>query len=164
MTTNVEQPTATSVLSSSELLAHWQGHRSLTRKMIEAFPEKEMFEYSLGGMRTFANLVAELLAIAAPGIQQIATGETPQLDEAIDFEKSKAKMLELWDESTDLINQYWAELTDDKFAAEILSFGQFPGTGLSSILYFTDNEIHHRGQAYVYLRTLNVEPPAFWDR
>ena len=30
--------------------------------------------------------------------------------------------------------------------------------------YFVDNEIHHRGQGYVYLRALGIEPPAFWDR
>ncbi|MGB4400232.1 MAG: DinB family protein [Daejeonella sp.] len=27
----------------------------------------------------------------------------------------------------------------------------------------TDNETHHRAQAYVYLRALGIEPPAFWD-
>src|SRR5699024_3286338 len=27
-----------------------------------------------------------------------------------------------------------------------------------------ENEIHHRGQAYAYLRYLGVEPPMFWDR
>jgi uncharacterized damage-inducible protein DinB len=30
--------------------------------------------------------------------------------------------------------------------------------------YWIDNEIHHRGQAYVYLRALGIEPPAFYDR
>jgi uncharacterized damage-inducible protein DinB len=32
------------------------------------------------------------------------------------------------------------------------------------ILYWIDNEIHHRGQAYVYLRSLGIEPPHFWER
>ena len=27
-----------------------------------------------------------------------------------------------------------------------------------------DNEIHHRGQGYVYLRELGIEPPPFWER
>ena len=27
-----------------------------------------------------------------------------------------------------------------------------------------DNEIHHRGQGYVYLRALGIAPPAFYDR
>ncbi|RYD85889.1 MAG: damage-inducible protein DinB, partial [Sphingobacteriales bacterium] len=35
---------------------------------------------------------------------------------------------------------------------------------LQNILYFIDNEIHHRGQGYVYLRALGIEPPFFWER
>jgi uncharacterized damage-inducible protein DinB len=27
-----------------------------------------------------------------------------------------------------------------------------------------DNEIHHRGQGYVYLRALGIEPPPFCER
>jgi uncharacterized damage-inducible protein DinB len=30
--------------------------------------------------------------------------------------------------------------------------------------YLIDNEIHHRGQGYVYLRALDIEPPFFPDR
>ena len=26
------------------------------------------------------------------------------------------------------------------------------------------NEIHHRGQGYVYLRALGIEPPPFYER
>jgi uncharacterized damage-inducible protein DinB len=32
------------------------------------------------------------------------------------------------------------------------------------LLYIIDNEIHHRGQGYVYLRSLGIEPPHFWER
>jgi uncharacterized damage-inducible protein DinB len=32
------------------------------------------------------------------------------------------------------------------------------------ILYVIGNEIHHRGQGYVYLRALAIEPPSFYDR
>ncbi len=54
MTTN---STVTSVISSADLLAHWQGHRGLTRRMIEAFPEEAFFNYSIGSMRPFAHMV-----------------------------------------------------------------------------------------------------------
>jgi hypothetical protein len=27
-----------------------------------------------------------------------------------------------------------------------------------------DNEIHYRGQGYVYRRALGMEPPPFWER
>ena len=32
------------------------------------------------------------------------------------------------------------------------------------VSHWIDNEIHHRGQAYVYLRALGIEPPHFWER
>ncbi|MEO5602227.1 MAG: hypothetical protein ABIR06_15005 [Cyclobacteriaceae bacterium] len=37
----------TTVISQEILLKHWQGHRGLTRKVIEAFPEEKLFTYSL---------------------------------------------------------------------------------------------------------------------
>lgn len=152
------------VITSNELLRHWQGHRTLTRRVIEAFPEKEFFEFSIGGMRTAAELTQELLAIAAPGIKEIVTGPGGQLNEKIEHGNKKENLLLLWDESTEQINAYWAQLKNERFHDQILAFGQYPGSVWSSLFYFIDNEIHHRGQMYVYLRALNIEPPAFWDR
>ena len=39
-----------------------------------------------------------------------------------------------------------------------------PNKRIALLLYVIENEIHHRGQGYVYLRSLGIEPPAFWDR
>ena len=152
------------VITPSELLAHWQGHRGLTRRTIEAFPEDAFFNYSIGGMRTFADMVMELLGIAGPGIKEIATGEIQELIEEVDHGNKKAKILELWDEATDEINTYWAQIKLEQFQQNIKIFGQYEGTIWSSIFYFIDNEIHHRGQGYVYLRALGIEPPFFYER
>lgn len=152
------------VITPSELLKHWQGHRGLTRRTIEAFPEDAFFNYSIGGMRTFADMVMELLGIAGPGIKEIATGEIQELIEEVDHGNKKAKILELWDEATDEINTYWAQIKLEQFQQNIKIFGQYEGTIWSSIFYFIDNEIHHRGQGYVYLRALGIEPPFFYER
>jgi len=152
------------VITPSELLAHWQGHRSLTRKTIEAFPEKEFFNHSIGGMRTFAEVTMELLGIAGPGIREIVTGKTAQLEEHFDHGNSKAKILQAWDKTTEEINALWPQIALERFQEPIKTFGQYEGTVQSSIFYFIDNEIHHRGQGYVYLRSLGIEPPMFWDR
>ena len=163
-TATITERRAASVITSQELLKHWQGHRKLTRKLIEAFPEKEFFEYSIGGMRPFAAMVKELLGIAVPGLREIVGGEAKELNENIGGADSKADLLALWDKATEGINEYWAQIPDERFPEQIVLFGQYPGTVLSSILYFIDNEVHHRGQAYVYLRSLGVEPHPFWDR
>lgn len=152
------------VISPAQLLEHWQGHRGLTRRVIEAFPEKEFFNHSIGGMRPFSEMVSELLAIAVPGLREIVGGKTTELEEKIDFGNDKSKVLQLWDESTEEINQLWSQLGLEHFQEYIKLFGQYEGTVQSSIFYFIDNEIHHRGQAYVYLRSLNIEPPFFYER
>lgn len=153
-----------SVISSDEFLRHWQGHRHLTRRVIDAFPEKELFTFSIGGMRTPSQLAHELLAIAAPGLYEIVNGTTEKLNEQDNHATTKGELLARWDKATELINEYWKTLPLSRFHDEILAFGMYPGRVFSSLLYFVDNEIHHRGQMYVYLRALNIEPPAFWDR
>ncbi|MGB3777546.1 MAG: damage-inducible protein DinB, partial [Tunicatimonas sp.] len=96
----VSPPAAASqVLTSNELLEHWQGHRSLTRRVIEAFPEEAFFSHSIGGMRPFADMITELLSIAAPGLREIVTGQSVPLNEHLDHGNSQAKVLQAWDEA-----------------------------------------------------------------
>jgi uncharacterized damage-inducible protein DinB len=159
MSTKELTPSATAPVTTPEqLLAHWQGHRRLTRKMIEAFPEDKLFTYSIGGMRPFAVLVYEFLGMGT------ATGQWQKWAEAADKVNTKAELLALWDEATTQINEIWPTVPAHRWQEEDVAFGQWPGTGISLMSYVIDNEIHHRGQGYVYLRSLGIEPPAFWDR
>ena len=64
------------IITKDEFLKHWQSHRGLTRKTIEKFPEKDLFEFSIGGMRPFAALIKELLTLSGPGLESIVTGVT----------------------------------------------------------------------------------------
>jgi uncharacterized damage-inducible protein DinB len=152
------------VITPSELLHHWQGHRGLTRRVIEAFPEAELFNFSIGGMRPFSGMVMELLGIAAPGLREIVTGETGELNEHVEHGNKKETILAMWDKATEEIDTYFNQIPADRFHDAVITFGKYEGTVLSSILYFIDNEIHHRGEGYVYLRALNIQPPFFWER
>lgn len=154
------------VITSETLLDHWQGHRRVTRRAIEAFPEDKLFNYSIGGMRPFAQLVVEMLIMGAPGIRGIVAGTWPAYDEVSKSMKAATKqdLLRLWDESTEEINKLWSKIPAARFQERDKFFGQYEGPIYWSILYVIDNEIHHRGQGYVYLRSLGIEPPAFWDR
>ena len=51
-----QDASTTTVITPQALYEHWKGHRRLTRRVIEAFPERELFEFSVGGMRPFATL------------------------------------------------------------------------------------------------------------
>jgi len=57
-----------------------------------------------------------------------------------------------------------SQISEERFHENILAFGQYEGTVWSSIFYFIDNEIHHRAQGYVFLRSLGMQPPHFWER
>jgi uncharacterized damage-inducible protein DinB len=162
-TTELTMEKETTLISPAALLNHWQGHRALTRRTIEAFPEDKLFTYSIGGMRTFAELVYEFLGMAVPGAKGLATGKWEKWADARQV-ATKEELLALWDDTTTALNRIWATIPPHRFQEQDTAFGQWPGTGISFVFYFIDNEIHHRGQAYVYLRSLGIEPPAFWDR
>ena len=155
-----------SVLDSAALLKQWQGHRRVTRRTIEAFPEDKLFSYSIGGMRPFAELVREMLIMGAPGIRGVVDGTWPTYAEVSEATKAATKgdLLRLWDESTEEINVLWPQISAVRFKENDKFFGQYEGPIYWSIMYLIDNEIHHRAQGYVYLRSLGIEPPAFWDR
>lgn len=156
--------TTAQVIRKEDLLIHWQGHRSLTRRVIEAFPEKDFFEFSVGGMRTFAELTSELLAIAAPAMKGIVNREVKPFTENAQNGKTKAEYLEKWDKATEEINHFWNLLPEEDFSKTFNLFGQYEFPIIQNILYFIDNEVHHRGQGYVYLRALGIQPPFFWER
>lgn len=155
---------AAQVITPEDLLKHWQGHRTLTRRVIEAFPEKDFFEFSIGGMRSFAKMTDELLAIAVPGLKGIVTKEVKPFTEETEKLIFKAQYLEKWDEATTEINQYWEKLSIEDFNESFNLFGQYEFPVIQNVLYFVDNEVHHRAQGYVYLRALGIEPPFFWER
>lgn len=155
---------AAQVITPEDLLKHWQGHRALTRRVIEAFPEKDFFEFSIGGMRPFSKMVDELLAIAAPALKGIVNRDSQPYTEGTEKLIFKAQYLEKWDEATSEINKYWEQLSIEDFNETFNLFGQYEYPIIHNILYFIDNELHHRGQGYVYLRALEIEPPFFWER
>lgn len=163
----VTSTTEVSFISTDALLKQWQGHRSLTRRVIEAFPEDKLFTYSVGGMRPFAELSMEMIRMGAPGIRGVVSLQWPtwkELEEQYPTPKTRAELLAHWDRATDEINNYWFQIPASRFQEVHTIFQQWKGTVYWSILYFIDNEIHHRGQGYVYLRSLGIEPPPFWDR
>lgn len=151
------------VVSKENLLKHFQGHRTLTRRVIDAFSEKDFFEFSIGGMRTPAQLTSELLSIAGPGLSAIVN-RNPEPYLEMEAKGTKEDFLKKWDRATEVINEAWAQLKEEDFSETFNLFGQYEFPVIENIFYFIDNEVHHRGQMFVYLRALGQEPPFFWER
>jgi uncharacterized damage-inducible protein DinB len=113
-------------------------------------------------MRPFSALAMEFLAMAVPTLQGVATGQwksyvTPEA-------ATKGDILRLWDEATAEINTLWPTVPPQRFQEVDTAFGQWKMPIYDLLLYVVDNEIHHRGQGYVYLRELAIEPPPFYER
>ena len=61
------------VITPEAFVAQWQGHRRLTRRMIEASPRDQRFSFSLGNRRTFGALALDMLSIASPMVRSVVS-------------------------------------------------------------------------------------------
>lgn len=152
----------TPFITPEALLAHWQGHRRLTRKLIEAYPEDQLFTFSIGGMRPFGAMALELLSMAEPMVRGTLSGAWETSMERAP--RPKREILAAWDRSTAALDELFPQIPAERFLEEMTAFGQYPGKLHDLLLYVIDNEIHHRAQGYVYLRALGGTPPQFFDR
>jgi len=154
--------TSALVVTPEQFLKHWQGHRALTRRVIDAFPEEKLFRHTSGGMRSFADLAMEFLGMGVPTLNGVITGKWQTFSTATPA--SKAEILHQWDEATEEINRLFPTIPAQRFQETDTAFGQWKMPIYDLLLYIVDNEIHHRGQGYVYLRELGIEPPPFYVR
>lgn len=156
------ETTAVNVIPADVLLESWQGHRRLTRRVIEAFPDEKLFTFSVGGMRSFGTMALEMIGMAVPVAKGVATGTWTEFKPGT--VETKAALLSLWDEQTPVLEKTFRTIPPERFSAVDKAFGQWEMSGIGIIQYAIDNEIHHRGEGYVYLRALGIEPPPFWER
>ena len=149
------------LLTPEALLTNLKDVRALTRNVIEAFPEKELFEFSVANLRPFSQMVEEFLMITNYIFTEtLHEKHTPFYTEG-QFPTTKAEVLALWDKVTEIIDHEWKEVGD---YTQSLTIYQMTFSFSQWILYFIENESHHRGQGYTYLRALGIEPPFFWAR
>ncbi|WP_126973623.1 DinB family protein [Gynurincola endophyticus] len=151
------------IFNKQEFLEIWLGNRKLTRRVIEVYPENELFSFTIGGMRDFGHLCAELLAIPVPSLKSIVNNKDAELYEKPSF-ANKEELLKLWDAAEKEIIDLYNQIPEERFNDQFLLFKTYDGIIKHHFIYFLENEIHHRGQAFVYLRALGIEPPFFWER
>jgi uncharacterized damage-inducible protein DinB len=113
-------------------------------------------------MRPFSALAMEFLGMGVPTLHGVITGEWKSY--ASPTATTKADILRMWDEATAEIDKLWPTIPPQRFQEVDTAFGQWKMPIYDLLLYIVDNEIHHRGQGYVYLRELGIEPPPFWER
>ena len=153
------------MLSTDALLSHWQGHRSLTRRTIEAFPAEQLFVFQPAPpVRSFGEMMLEVLNVLEPNLRGFADGVWTWNDRY--SADSKESLLGAWDDAGKMLGDYWPRIS----AAHLQEvepgyfYGGPPQPHLDRVLYFIDNEVHHRAQGFIYLRLLGIEPPLFFER
>jgi DinB family len=107
-------------------------------------------------------LALEMITMAVPMVRGAISGDWNAPTNR--NPRPRGDLLRLWDENTDQLNTLWPQIPPQRFHERLTAFGQYSDVLHNLILYVIDNEIHHRGQGYVYLRALGIEPPAFYDR
>lgn len=159
----VEESPAPTPVSPAHMLAHWQGHRRLTRRVIEAFPEDQLFSFSAAPpMRTFGELALELWGMTAYHLKGLTTDDWSWHPPDSAELNTRAALLAAWDAQTPELDAALPAAEPTWFTRrQDMAWGRF--SPQESVAYAVDNEIHHRGQGYVYLRALGIEPPAFYD-
>ncbi|WP_314269842.1 DinB family protein [Capnocytophaga sputigena] len=149
------------LLTPKALLTNLKDVRALTRNVIEAFPEKDLFEFSIANLRPFSQMVEEFLMITNYIFTEtLHEKHTPFYTEG-QFPTTKAEVLALWDRATEILDREWQKVGD---YTQPLTIYQMTFSFAQWILYFIENESHHRGQGYTYLRALGIQPPSFWGR
>jgi uncharacterized damage-inducible protein DinB len=150
-------------------LAHLQemleGNRRLTIRTLEAFPEQELFSYTAPGMRPAAALFKEIIEMERAFLRGIATNEWAYVDVTKEV-ATKQGLLDACNALRSQTQAWWKQITVDRLLAvadDGFGWGP-PMPNRDRLIYGLENEIHHRGQVYVYLRQLGVEPPVFYER
>lgn len=148
------------IFTAQETLDHWRGHRAVTRRTIERFPDEHLFSFTPAPpLRPFGEMMLEVIRMIPPSLQGIETGDWNFQLADMSGVQDKASLLQAWDEADAFIEARWAHLTREALRGVVP-----PLPHLRAVPYLVDNEIHHRAQGFIYLRLLGVEPPAFFER
>lgn len=162
---NVADPNPTAFLTPDALLPYWQGHRRLTRRTIEVFPEDHLFAFAPATpLRSFGEMMSEVVSMIEPTVRGLANGQwhfpvPPEI-------ATEGQLLDAWEEADRALAAEWPSIGASRFrdSDATVSSGLPPQPNADYVLYQIDNEIHHRAQGFIYLRLLGVEPPPFHER
>lgn len=153
------------MLTPTELLEILEGNRRLTIRIMQAFTETDLFTFRpVPEMRPFAEMIVEILGIEDGYVRGIATGEWTYNPGAFNV-STAAGLLDACEAVRRQTQALWPQITAERLAQ--VEQDPFFGPAMSHftrLQYALENEIHHRGQGYVYLRLRGVEPPPFWER
>ena len=119
------------------------------------------------GMRPFRELILEILGVERFTVRGLAFDKWEYEALPDNLRTSPIEeVLELGRNIRAETRKLWPDIPAEEFTKLRPSPTPFipEGTAIGRLTYALENEIHHRGQGYVYLRLLGQVPPAFYIR
>ncbi|WP_229683179.1 DinB family protein [Virgibacillus oceani] len=153
-------------MSKEKFMEILEGNRRLTIRTIEAFPEDKLFDYSpVEPLRPYAAMMKEILNVERAFMSGIARDDW-EFKDSFSEVSTKAELLTACEKMSGETRDMWSAITEERLAEmmEDPFFGAGQQSHIERLQYALENEIHHRGQGYIYLRMLGIEPPAFYIR
>jgi uncharacterized damage-inducible protein DinB len=145
----------------------WEENRRLTNRIVRSLTETGALDQTpVAGMRSFREMLIEIWEMERGYIEGLALGnwrwepgehlKTLPIDEFLAYGRTiREQTRRLWPSiSMETLlqprrNPFWEGPEEPAIAW---------------LTYALENEIHHRGQAYVYLRLIGKQPPEFYVR
>ncbi|MFC7371952.1 DinB family protein [Fictibacillus iocasae] len=153
------------ILTKDAFFEVLEGNRRLTIRIVEAFPEDSLFGYSPHPqLRPFAEMVKEIVNMEHGYMSGVAL-DVWEYKDVFEGISTKEELIRTCDEVRAHTSKMWNEMPEERL--EVVMKDPFFGEAQSHfarLQYGLENEIHHRGQGYTYLRLLGIEPPAFYER
>ncbi|MEE9555492.1 MAG: DinB family protein [candidate division Zixibacteria bacterium] len=145
-------------MTKAAILKYWENVRKLTLKMFDFFPEDRFDFKPTETVRTVAEQFDHILVVELFTRIGILTGEWNATALEVDRNLDRAYLRnKLYNEHKKTMGMLRL-LPEGRFMRTYDTlFGEL--TGEVAIYEAIDEEIHHRGNLYVYLRMLGIEPP-----
>ena len=145
-------------MKKSAIIKYWRNVRALPLEVLDRFPESQMSFRPAKSIRTAAEQFDHILAVELyirKGLTENAWGPVPTPGLGISTKKGLLEKLTWEHEETGRVLRMLPESSFEGFYQT--RFGRLSGEGI--IYLGIDEEIHHRGNLYTYLRLMGIEPP-----
>ena len=153
--------------AKAELMRQWDGHRRLTLRVARAFPADQLMTFTpTAPLRPFGAMLDEIARMERAYLRGLAEDEWTWDPASPPPPTTAGDAIAALEEAHAYTSRVWPDIP----VASLLTTRKDPFffgetyRPYDWLVYCVENEIHHRGQGYTYLRELGVEPPKFWER
>lgn len=145
-------------MTKSSILKYWENVRKLTLRLLDLFPEDRFDFRPAETVRSVAEQFDHILVVELYTRIGIVTGEWSLAPFSSERDRSRKTLRDkLYNEHKKTIG-ILRLLPEGRYLKMYETpFGSL--TGEAVIYTAIDEEIHHRGNPYTYLRILGIEPP-----